>query len=142
MSNISNTEEIMRKLEEFAEGNTVDGKQVISIKNASELLNVEDVKKLIEQKYDQTKRTHKVDVLEPTAETILSGIQPFFVAMNTSGFQRGDFVKFRVQTTSGVNVAYHALTKKVFEVTYVHCGVGMKDNFVCVGINETESFEK
>ena len=56
MSNISNTEEIMRKLEEFAEGYTVDGKQVISIKNASELLNVEDVKKLIEQKYDKTKK--------------------------------------------------------------------------------------
>lgn len=135
-------EELLRQLEEVAAGYNTDGEQVVQIVDANELLKVEDVKKMLEQKYDPTARIHHVIVSEPTAQTIDSGIQPFVVTANTEGFQRGDFIKFIVKTISGINVAYHPLRKKSFKITYVHSGIGLKEGFVCLGFEETDLLEK
>ena len=45
-------EELLKQLEEVAAGYNTDGEQVIKIVDANELLKVDDVKKMLEQKYD------------------------------------------------------------------------------------------
>lgn len=82
---------------------------------------------------------HELKILRSFIRPILDGSKTFEIRENDRGFQKGDRVQFKVvsddwtrQNSSLVNEFEH----KVFEITYVINGWGLKNGFVVFGIKE------
>lgn len=70
---------------------------------------------------------------------ILDGSKTFEIRENDRGFQKGDRVQFKVVSddwTHKNNSAVREFEHKVFEITYVMNGWGLKNGFVVFGIRE------
>ena len=81
---------------------------------------------------------HVLKILEQYANAIAEGRKNFEVRLNDRGFNAGDIVKFIVKDNIGLEIYHHPIAGKNFEITYVHSGLGMKEEYVVFGIKEIE----
>lgn len=81
--------------------------------------------------------THELKILEDFADAVNRGDKTFEIRENDRGFQKGDRIKFIVRTKNNyVTLTSHPLSNKIFEITYVINGWGLKNGFVAFGIKE------
>ena len=78
---------------------------------------------------------HVIKILEPYADAIVEGRKTFEVRYNDRGYNAGDIVEFDVINDCGVP-RVHDLYGKEFKITYVHSGLGMREEYVVFGIKE------
>ena len=81
--------------------------------------------------------THEIKILEQYAHAVKGGEKTFEIRYNDRGYQKGDRIRFRVIDDIGAHV-YSSLEKMEFEITYVHSGLGMADNYVALAIRPVE----
>ena len=79
---------------------------------------------------------HIIKILEDFADAVVSGEKTFEVRENDRGYQKGDFVIFNVPTTEG---PMHPIEQKVYKITYVINGWGLKNGYVAFGIREVKA---
>lgn len=75
---------------------------------------------------------HCIKILDTFANAVYNGEKTFEIRENDRGYQRGDTVTFRVIPEN----IYHGLNSKVFGITYVLSGWGIKEGYVVFGIKE------
>lgn len=80
--------------------------------------------------------THTIKLREDYIQSVLSGEKNFEVRLNDRGYQKGDFVKFQAVSREGCPYLNQELEDKTFEITYVHSGLGLKENYVVFSIKE------
>ncbi len=84
--------------------------------------------------------THNIKILLQYADAIIDGRKTFEIRKNDRGYNVGDKVKFDVISYVGELAYYHnplhPLNDKVYEITYVHSGLGLKKDYVVFGIKE------
>lgn len=79
---------------------------------------------------------HELKLLWSFENDILDGLKTFEIRENDRGFQKGDLVKFKVADTRVNPSINHPIEDKVYEITYVLNGWGIKNGFVVFGIKE------
>lgn len=80
-------------------------------------------------------KVHKVKIYESYADAVLSGDKTFEICFNDRGYQKGDRLKFTVTDDMGhQRIFAHGLNEKEYEITYVHSGLGMANNYVALAI--------
>lgn len=77
--------------------------------------------------------THEIKLLEQYAQAVKDGEKTFEIRYNDRSYQKGDRIKFTVVDENGCK-AYHELDDEEYEITYVHSGFGMADNYVALAI--------
>ena len=83
---------------------------------------------------------HQLKIKESFADAVLRGDKTFEVRENDRGFQTGDFVMFTVLYNSdGLEMINHPLSKRLYEITYVLSGWGIKEGYVVFGIKRVNS---
>lgn len=80
-------------------------------------------------------RQHELKILTDFADAVFSYEKNFEVRKNDRGFQRGDFVKFRVIDGNGLFID-HPLNSMKFKITYVLSGWGIEPDHVVFGLKE------
>ncbi len=84
---------------------------------------------------------HELKILSSFVRPILDGSKTFEIRENDRGFQKGDRVQFKVVSddwTRKNSSIVREFEQKVFEITYVINGWGLKDGYVVFGIREVE----
>lgn len=84
---------------------------------------------------------HELKILSSFVRPILDGSKTFEIRENDRGFQKGDRVQFKVipdDWTHKNNSVICEFEHKIFEITYVINGWGLKNGFVVFGISEEE----
>ena len=81
-------------------------------------------------------RVHNLKILNDFADSIVEGDKNFEVRENDRGFQKGDFIKFQAVDTMRIKNYSHLINNKLYEITYVLNGWGIKDGFVALAIKE------
>lgn len=79
---------------------------------------------------------HELKLLYTFENDILDGLKTFEVRENDRGFQKGDLIKFKVVDTRPKPSFNHPIENKVYEITYVLNGWGIKNGYVVFGIKE------
>ena len=82
---------------------------------------------------------HELKILSSFVRPILNGDKTFEIRENDRGFQKGDMVQFKVVSddwTRKNSSTVHEFEHKVYEITYVISGWGLKNGFVVFGIKE------
>ena len=77
--------------------------------------------------------THEIKIVKSYADAIVDGRKKFEVRLNDRGYNAGDKVKFLVREDGFENYD-HPLYECIYDITYVHSGLGMKENYVVFGI--------
>lgn len=80
--------------------------------------------------------THVLKLSEDYVEPVLNREKTFEVRFNDRGYQKGDLIKFTAISRHGVPYLHEELENKVYEITYVHSGLGLKEGYVVLGIKE------
>lgn len=89
-------------------------------------------------------KIHHLKIYFDYADAVLNGTKTFEVRRNDRGYQKGDWIKFEVTKSYDDDCFDHSwpekhlLNGKVFEITYVHSGLGMENGFVVLGLKEIE----
>lgn len=85
--------------------------------------------------------THKIKIDKPYADAVLSGDKTFEVRYDDRGYQKGDEIEFTVIDSKDVydSSITHPLNGRIFYITYVLHGWGIKDGWCVFGIKEKES---
>lgn len=84
---------------------------------------------------------HELKILSSFVNPILDGEKTFEIRENDRGFQKGDRVQFKVVSddwTRRNSSVVNELEHKVFKITYVINGWGLKNGFVVFGISEDQ----
>lgn len=79
--------------------------------------------------------THEIKLEYTFQDAVLRGDKCFEVRYNDRGYQRGDRVKFKVINRRNVS---EPLDHKIYEITYVLSGWGIKEDYVVFGIKPLE----
>lgn len=82
---------------------------------------------------------HELKILGSFVRPILDGSKTFEIRENDRGFQKGDRVQFKVVDDDWKrrnSMIAREIERKVFEITYVINGWGLKNGFVVFGIRE------
>lgn len=82
-------------------------------------------------------KTHKIKLFLNFCDDVLSGDKRFEIRENDRGYQKGDRVVFQPYEPSDPFVK-HPISDKVYEITYVLNGWGLKDGYVVFGIREVK----
>ena len=80
---------------------------------------------------------HELKILSSFVRPILDGDKTFEIRENDRGFQKGDRVRFKVVSddwTRKNSSVVSGFEYKVFAITYVISGWGLKNGFVVFGI--------
>lgn len=80
-------------------------------------------------------KTHKLKILESFADDVCIGNKNFEIRKNDRGYQKGDTIKFTCVDKQG-KILPHIIDEKIYEITYVLNGYGLKNGFVVLGIKE------
>lgn len=83
---------------------------------------------------------HHIKINDKFADAILDGDKTFEVRYNDRGYNKGDKIVFIVVDDIGTHILYHPLNDKMFEITYVLSGWGIKENYVVFGIKLLHTF--
>ena len=84
------------------------------------------------------KRIHEIKLSREFQEAVLSGEKSFEVRYNDRGYQKGDYVKFKIVDRRNV---VEPLEDKLFEITYVLSGWHIEQDYVVFGIRPVEPGE-
>lgn len=88
--------------------------------------------------------THEIKLLEQYAQAVADGEKTFEVRENDRGYQKGDRIRFSV--IEDVVFAPMELNYKYnlpeYEITYVHSGLGMAENYVVLAIRALKGGEQ
>lgn len=84
--------------------------------------------------------THKIKIDEPYADAIVDGRKAFEIRRNDRGYNAGDKVEFTV--IDGCMRIPHYLNGKVYDITYVHSGLGLENGYVVFGIKPQAESEE
>lgn len=81
-------------------------------------------------------RVHELKIEKDYADSVYLGDKTFEVRLNDRGFQKGDIVRFKPLSKSGLSVdTRHPLYGKEYEITYVLGSFyGLAQNYVAFGI--------
>jgi len=82
---------------------------------------------------------HELKILSSFVYPILNGDKTFEIRENDRGFQKGDRVQFKVVSDDWArnnSSVVREFEHKVFDITYVISGWGLKNGFVVFGISE------
>lgn len=79
--------------------------------------------------------THEIKLDYTFQDAVLSGEKNFEVRYNDRGYQKGDLVKFKLNNRKNVE---EPIDGKLFEITYVLSGWGIKEDYVVFGIKAHE----
>lgn len=83
--------------------------------------------------------THEIKIDRSYADAIADGRKKFEVRLNDRGYNAGDKVKFIVYD-GALRYRDHPLNQCVYNITYVHSGLGLKEGYVVFTIEpEAES---
>ena len=84
---------------------------------------------------------HRIKLSEDFAEAVLNGDKSFEIRKNDRGYQKGDTVVFTVVERDNpvFEVAKHPLNGRLFEITYVISGWGLRDGYVAFGIRKVDN---
>ncbi len=97
---------------------------------------------LVKESEGKNNMTHVIKILNSYADAIVDGRKTFEVRENDRGYNAGDKVRFKVVDSSGIQQTTHPLYDKVYNIIYVHSGLGLKDNYVVFSIEPQESEDK
>ena len=89
-------------------------------------------------------KTHNLKIQEDFADAIVSGDKTFEIRKNDRGYQKGDYIKFdkvieRGSSFDCFDILTHPIRDKLYVITYVMSGWGLKDDFVVFGIKEVST---
>lgn len=79
---------------------------------------------------------HTLKLREDYVQPVLLGEKTFEVRENDRGYQKGDYVYFKAISRRGVPLTDTILEQRTYQITYVHSGLGLKENYVVFGIKE------
>lgn len=79
--------------------------------------------------------THKLKLNKNFVDAVYCGQKNFEIRLNDRGYQTGDFVEFVAVDNLGITVP-HMIESKVYKITYVLNGWGLKEDYVAFGIKE------
>lgn len=82
-------------------------------------------------------RVHNLKILNDFADAVVMGDKPFEVRENDRGYQKGDYIKFRAIDNNGTPNR-HCINDKLYQITFVMNGWGIKNGYVVLGIKESE----
>lgn len=85
---------------------------------------------------------HELKIELPYANAIYRGDRNFEVRYNDRGYQKGDTIVFIPIEENGITCFHHKLYQAQYTITYVHSGLGLKEGYVILGIQETSAYEK
>lgn len=77
---------------------------------------------------------HVLKIKDEYANAILSGDKTFEIRYNDRGYQKGDKIQFKCHELGVAN--YHAIDSKVYEITYLIHGWGLKEDWCVFGIKK------
>lgn len=80
-------------------------------------------------------RTHNIKILNDFADAVACGDKTFEVRQNDRGYQKGDFIRFSAVDKAGL-INKHVIDEKLYEITFILNGWGVKNGFVAMGIKE------
>lgn len=76
-------------------------------------------------------RTHLLKIKDTFMAAIFSGDKTFEVRFNDRDFQKGDHIQFLDEAGNRQIIEY-------YEITYIHSGLGMLENYVVLGIRKLD----
>lgn len=82
-------------------------------------------------------KIHNLKLNYEFCDAVLCGDKSFEIRENDRGYQKGDRVKFTPYLNGCVNTK-HPIFQKVYEITYVLNGWGLKNGYVVFGIKEVK----
>lgn len=82
-------------------------------------------------------RVHNLKILNDFAEAVLMGDKTFEIRENDRGYQKGDYIKFQAIDKNGTPNR-HLINDKLYLITFVMNGWGIKNGYVVLGIKERE----
>ena len=84
------------------------------------------------------RKVHDIKILSDFAEDILNGEKTFEIRENDRGYQKGDGIRFKaVSKKPSDPLGEHPISKKLFEITYVLNGWGLKNGYVAFAFRES-----
>lgn len=72
-------------------------------------------------------QTHELKINKEYLEDLLSGLKKFEIRYNDRNYKVGDYLIF---DANGI--------KNVFRVLYIHSGLGLQDNYICMTVELSE----
>lgn len=82
-------------------------------------------------------RVHNLKILNDFADAVAAGDKPFEVRNNDRGYQKGDYIKFQAIDKSETPNP-HCINDKLYLITFVMNGWGIKTGYVVLGIKESD----
>lgn len=81
--------------------------------------------------------THQIKLRESFCDAVKSGEKNFEIRKNDRGYNKGDRITFiPISNDNNWHKIEHPVCKKIYEITYVLSGWGLKPGFVVFGIKE------
>lgn len=80
-------------------------------------------------------RTHNLTIFNDFADAVVSGDKTFEIRENDRGYQKGDHIKFQAIDKTGLK-NQHGINGKLYLITFVMNGWGIKNGYVVLGIKE------
>lgn len=84
---------------------------------------------------------HEIKLNESFADAVMCGDKCFEVRENDRGYQKYDYVRFKVVDRIGIPTS-HKLNECLFQITYVMSGWGIKEGYCVFGIMRAYSAER
>lgn len=85
---------------------------------------------------------HHLKISDKFADAVLNGEKTFEVRYNDRGYNKGDKIVFTVVDDYKITVLMHPLNDKMFEITYVLSGWGIKEDYVVFSVKQVEGEEQ
>ena len=83
------------------------------------------------------KKLHEIKLREEFCDAVLFGDKTFEIRENDRGYQKEDLIRFKCVNKSGLYVN-HEIDKRMYMITYVLSGWGLRENYVAFSILEVE----
>lgn len=80
-------------------------------------------------------RIHNLKILNDFADAVAIGDKTFEIRENDRGYQKGDYIKFQAIDKTGLE-NQHVINGKLYLITFVMNGWGIKNGYVVLGIKE------
>lgn len=80
-------------------------------------------------------RIHNLKILNDFADAVAIGDKTFEIRENDRGYQKGDYIKFQAIDKTGLE-NQHVINGKLYCITFVMNGWGIKNGYVVLGIKE------
>lgn len=86
-------------------------------------------------------KIHELNILEQDANEIIARNKMFEITENDKCYQKGDHIRFKANKEitygyGGKDKIAHEINKRMYEITYVLSGWGLKYGYVALGIRE------